>query len=146
MAKPTTASQMCGQRMALQPVAVGLANHTFLLAKDDMERLIDYSGAPIRAPTGRSWMLDSSFTMSPSPNGLRKSGRVWPPLWSPRGHHHRPYFGRDQNELELGRLATQARQDGAHRCSSARGLPPRVPCERAMPRRRAPGLRAGRRG
>jgi hypothetical protein len=70
---------MCGQRKALRPIAVGLANHTLFLAKDDMERLIDDSGAPIGTLVGRSWLSYSSFAMSPSTNGLRKSGRVLPP-------------------------------------------------------------------
>ena len=120
MGKPTTAFQMSGQRKALHPVTVGFANHTLLLAKDDMERLIDDSGAPIRTLTGRLWMSCSSFAMSPSANGLRKSGRVWLSLWSPRGR----YIGhtlRDHDELEPERLGAQAHQDGARRCGSASG-------------------------
>lgn len=69
-----------------------LANHTPLLARDDMEWFIDDSGAPIHTLTGRSWMSCSSFMMLSSANELRKSGRVWPPLRSPCGRYHRPYL------------------------------------------------------
>ena len=100
---------MCGQRKALRPIAVGLANHTLFLAKDDMERLIDDSGAPYSHSDGEIVDVVLVFHDVTERQRAEEIRTRFAALWSPRGRYHRPYFGRDHDELEPERRAAQVR-------------------------------------